>query len=382
MGISVRGLTARTNCVMMPVIAFLGKRLFCIGCTNMLGVTRMRHRIGASGFSLIELLVSMAIILVLLMAICGAIIQTLHVEALHVGRAAMGRSVSQLASRMQEDARSSTAVFIPSVDILGNSNSGSTGAHEVDFFRRLSAGGDTFVAYRYDAASAAVTRYEYSSALGIKSVLASDLAAGGIASLVAQRKAVAASSTVAGQTDPQRVTILYGTRELAGGNDIVVVTIATQESGGAPSENFQVHLAARAAPTSLAILAPAGPPSRPPPTTVIPFVILRPGFQLHLPHGPIHWGSVGADDPFIHWVAAAGAVQFFGSGLTTAGSWFEFSSLYAKVTSGQYTFKQPDGSFATATISCIGGACPIFHPLPVSAPGFTPAGGVAFQESL
>src|SRR5579864_4757761 len=119
----------------------------------LLEVLQMHHKATASGFSLIELLVSMAIILILLTAVCAAIIQVLKIEAVHAGRASMGRSASQLAARLQEDARSSTAVFIPSSDVLGNANGGTNGAHEVDFFRKLSAGGETYVAYRFDELS-------------------------------------------------------------------------------------------------------------------------------------------------------------------------------------------------------------------------------------
>lgn len=336
----------------------------------------MRHKIASSGFSLVELLVSVAIILLLVLAVCAAIIQTLRIEALHAGRAGMGRTAAQLADRLQEDARSSTAVYIPSTDVLGFANSGISGAHEVDFFRRLSAGGDAFVAYRFDGSSGSVTRYEYSFALGIKTVLASDLAGAAIGSFAASRKPIAA--VLAGQHYPARVSIFYGVHELEGGNDIIVVTMAAQQSGGAPSEKITVHLAARAAPTALAILAPAGPPPTAPPTTIIPFIILHPGFPL--PHGPIHGGSAGANDPFIHWVAATGSAQFYGSGISVAGSWFDLSSAYSSLSSGNYTFRSSTGSSITASITCAGGLCPTFRTLPVSAPGFTPAGGVAFQS--
>lgn len=334
------------------------------------------------GFSLVELIVSMTILVVLLLAVCGAIIQAVHLETLHAGRAAMGRTASQLAARLQEDARSSTAVFIPSVDVLGYSNSSSNGSHEVDFFRRQSAGGDAFVAYRFDSGASTVTRYEYTAALGAKRVIATDLTGSDISAFSAERKPVSASEFVAGQSDPKRVSIYYGTRELVGGNDIVIVTVGTHDVGGAPPESLSVHLAARAAPTALAILAPVGPPNTPPPTTVIPFVILRPGFALHLPHGPIHWGDPGESSSSLHWVAAAGSVEFFGSGNDENLPWFEMTSLYASMGSGTFTFRLPDGSFTTATVNCNGEPCPLFHPMPVSAPGFAPAGGVAFQSTL
>lgn len=341
----------------------------------------MRHRIASFGFSLIELLVSIGIIVLLMLVVCAAIVQTLRIELLHSGRIAMGRTASQLAQRLQEDARSSTAVFIPSVDVLSDPNSGSN-AHEVDFFRRLSAGGDDFVAYRFDASSSNVTRFEYSSTAGLKTIGNRDVAGSGISSFGVVREPVAQSDLVAGQPDLARVAILYGAPERLGGNDIVVASIATQAADGVPAQQLVVHLAARAAPTSLAIFAPPGPPASPPPTHTVPFVILRPGFQLHLPHGPMHWGSQGADDPYIHWVAAVGSAQFFGTGSANAGTWFEMSSLFPNLTSGEFSFLAPDGTQQTLLVSCDGGSCPVFNPLPVNGGNYTPKSGVAFQSKF
>src|SRR5215469_14385280 len=120
----------------------------------------------ARGFSLIELLVSMSIIVILLIAVGATIVQTLHVQMLHLSRAESSRTISSLSERLAEEARSSTAVFIPGMDVLGMPNGGSAGAHEVDFFRRLSAGGDAYVAYRFDASSGKVIRYEYTPSTG------------------------------------------------------------------------------------------------------------------------------------------------------------------------------------------------------------------------
>ncbi len=44
----------------------------------------------ARGYTLVELLVSMAVILILLMGVGGAIVSTLHVQAFQVRRAADG----------------------------------------------------------------------------------------------------------------------------------------------------------------------------------------------------------------------------------------------------------------------------------------------------
>ncbi|MBV8204602.1 MAG: type II secretion system protein, partial [Candidatus Eremiobacteraeota bacterium] len=154
----------------------------------------------ARGFSLTELLISTSIIVMLLIAVGAVIVQTLHVQIFHLSRAESSRTVSSLAERLSDEARTATAVFIPTTDVLGQPNGG-YGAHEVDFFRRLSAGGDAYVAYRFDAATQAVTRYEYVPSTGGVAISNSDLAASGVAGLSAEREAGSSSGIVAGTSD-------------------------------------------------------------------------------------------------------------------------------------------------------------------------------------
>lgn len=291
----------------------------------------------------------------------------------------MGRTIADLSGRLNEEARSATAVFIPSVDVLGNANGGATGAHEVDFFRRLSAGGDAFVAYSFDASSGDVTRYEYAYSAGTKAISNEDIAASDVAAFSVSRETASALSTVAGVTHPLDVAIMYGRPELSGGNDVVIASVQPRPRDGIAGDVTTIHLASRIAPTALAVLAPKGVATPPPTTRVFPFVILRPGFPVSLPHGPMHGGSLGGPSSLIHWVAALGSVHFLGA--SGEGTWLDFSSFYTRVESGIFIFRDSNGSSITASISCADGPCPTFKPLPVSAPAFTPAGSVAFGMS-
>jgi prepilin-type N-terminal cleavage/methylation domain-containing protein len=329
----------------------------------------------ARGFSLTELLISMGVIVILLVAVGAAIVQTLHVQSFHLGRAGTSRTITSLGERMAEEARSSTAVFVPSTDVLGQPNGGPAGAHEVDFFRRLSSGGDAYTAYRFDAPSGVVTRYEYSLGSGPASVTAEDLAASGITAFSAMREGVALAATVAGTTAPPAVSIGYGSPGLTGGNDVVVVSIRSASQGDVPGSSAVLHLASRAAPTALALLTAKSVPTPPSTTRVFPFILLRPGFPVTPPHGPMHGGSPGGPGSLIHWIAAFGSVQFLGP--SGESNWFELSSVYAKVESGVYPFRDSHGASITAIVSCSDGPCPAFHPLPVSAPGLA-SGSVAF----
>ena len=335
----------------------------------------------ARGFSLTELLISTSIIVMLLIAVGGVIVQTLHVQIFHLSRAESSRTVSSLAERLSEEARTATAVFIPSIDVLGQPNGGSYGAHEVDFFRRLSAGGDAYVAYRFDAATQAVTRYEYAPSTGGVAISNSDLAASGVAGFSAEREAVSSSGIVAGTSDPLSVSINYGAPELVGGNDVIVVQVQGISLQGVPKSVTTIHLASHAAPTSLALLAPRTKPTPPPSTKTYPFIILRPGFPVTPPHGPMHGGGSGGPGSMIHWIAAFGSAIFYGpSDDSGTGGWIDLSSLYSHVGSGVYAFKSAGGSSITAVISCADGPCPVFRPLPVSAPGVAP-GSVAFAQA-
>jgi len=290
----------------------------------------------------------------------------------------MGRTIADLSGRLNEEARSSTAVFIPSVDVLGNANGGTAVAHEVDFFRRLSAGGDAFVAYRFDASSGDITRYDYAFSAGTKTISNEDIAASDVAAFSVSRESASALGVVAGAAHPPDVAIMYGKPELSGGNDVVVAGVQPRSRNGIAGSVTTIHLASRIAPTALEVLAPKGVPTPPPGTKVFPFVILRPGFPVTPPHGPMHGGSLGGSPDLIHWVAAAGSAQFYGPS-SDVGNWFELSAFFTRVESGIFIFKNASGSSITASISCADGPCPIFKPMPVSAPALTPAGSVAFQ---
>ncbi|HZV78426.1 MAG TPA: prepilin-type N-terminal cleavage/methylation domain-containing protein, partial [Candidatus Binatus sp.] len=162
------------------------------------------------GFTLFEALIALAILFLLIFVVGDAVERMLHHASTTVGRADQARSASELAIRMNEEARSSTAIFLPMTDVLGNDNSG-TAVHEIDFFRRLSAGGDTYVAYRFDQPTGAVTRYEYTLTAGSVTIVHSDQLADGISALSAQRLPAGSLADVVSPASVADVSLLYGT---------------------------------------------------------------------------------------------------------------------------------------------------------------------------
>jgi len=281
---------------------------------------------------------------------------------------------------MREEARSSTAVFVPHVDVNGGANDD---GHEVDFFRRSSFGADTFAAYLFDRASGRVVRDEYSAGAGITSVLHSDLIAGGITGFSAVRMTPDASNAVVDAADVKPVAILYGRPEVSGGNSLVSVTVQTG-GGTADPQTADIHLAAKAAPTSLAVVVPFGKPPTTSKVIKIPFVIVRlsPG-KIPLPHGPFKQGNP-SDDPKAgqdeaQTPAVAGLAMVLGD--SNSLSWNDVFATKASLIDGIYFFSSPDGKRLSLVITCSSGACPRFVPLPISDPKDTPSGGVAFSAA-
>jgi len=170
---------------------------------------RTVRTVRARGYSLIEAIIATAVLCALLFVVGDAVTHTLRAASLSGGRAGSARTVSELAIRMSEEARSSAAVFIPATDVFGNPNGG-TSAHEVDFFRRLSAGGDTYVAYRFDAAGGSVTRYEYAPASAGAAIVHADQAAENIAAFSPVRVTAGSMSDV---LDPATVNTGVSVRD-------------------------------------------------------------------------------------------------------------------------------------------------------------------------
>lgn len=319
-------------------------------------------------------------LLVLLIVVGDAVSRTLHIAAMSNTRAGAVRTISELGVRLSEEARSASAVFIPSTDVLGTANSGEQ-AHEVDFFRRLSAGGDTYVAYRFDAASGGVTRYEYSLAGGVVAIAHADQAATGVAVFAPVRAPAGSMADVVDAGEVSDVSIDYGTPGVVGGNDVVTLTMQAAPSGGVTPAPVQVRLASRAAPTSLSVLVPAQPP---PPVSggpiTIPFSIRG---VTHVPHGPWHFGDPGGGEfSGMHQSQTFGQVQWYGPGDGGALDWLGLLAVDPVVESGSYSFVDGRGVQVTVSITCDGGAsCPRFRPLPTSGDPPAPTGGVAFEAS-
>jgi hypothetical protein len=130
-----------------------------------------------------------------------------------------------LVARLQRDASSALAVFVPASDVLGNANAD---GHEVDFYARDSQNHPLFWAYRYDATAGTITRYTYATP---GAAATAGLAITSMTGLTAT--AIAASSLVsdplvaaplAGYT-PTDVSLDVGYAGIEAGNGLTAVRI-------------------------------------------------------------------------------------------------------------------------------------------------------------
>ena len=327
------------------------------------------------GFTIIEMLIAIAVLALLIFAVCDAVSHTVHVGALDLSRASQARTSTDLEARMSEEARSATSVFVPALDVLGKNNAG-TNAHEVDFYRKLSGGADAYVAYRFDSGAGTVTRYDYTLAGNAPQTADADISASGILSFSPQAIDVGSSGDVVGGSQITPVSVYYGRTQSAGGNGVVVVSITSSSAAGAPSRSSVLHLAAKSMPTDFAELVSS---SSPPPHTgshTVTFMVIPKVIK-----GPWHGGSGGgySDPGGIHSVALPGSATFIGDGDNNV-NWFDVSSQEPVLESGLYNLHDSNGQNFQLSISCLDGACPQFVPLPQNIPG-APKGLVIFKTS-
>jgi hypothetical protein len=322
-------------------------------------------------YSLLEVLLTICLLGLLLFAITLAISHALTTTSLDVGRNGVARSADELASRLQSEARSSTAVFVPSTDVYGLPNGGPSGGHEVDFFRKASDGTPNFVAYEYDGRSGTVDRLEYSPTIGgPPNILNQDEVATEVSAFGATFHEASSLPGIVGGAEVKPVHIYYGSASWAGGNGIVTVSV-TAGGAGALQQHLDVHLASRAAPTDVSVLVAAGsPPPSPSPSSSPIFV----GFDLQQQNrrGPNHGGDPGGGDPGggIHGPGIPGTAYFFGNGVGATADWQSLYDQYSTVTDGTYSFRDSNGNLESVTLSC-DGTCPPFVPNPIATQGGT-----------
>jgi prepilin-type N-terminal cleavage/methylation domain-containing protein len=186
-------------------------------------------RSGSRGFTLVELLIAVAIAVIIGTLLLRSAIAMLHWTTLQAARNTEHAQIGELVDRLEADEDSAWAIFTPPKDVHGSSNAD---GHELDFFNRDGKNQAYFWAYNYDSSAQTLTRYLYSTLGGTP---ISDVTYSGINAFYARTYPITALKDASSKIysplyegaalTPGAVTFFPGTG-IAGGNQITYVRVA------------------------------------------------------------------------------------------------------------------------------------------------------------
>jgi prepilin-type N-terminal cleavage/methylation domain-containing protein len=186
-------------------------------------------RRGERGFTLIEVLIALAIALPVSLALIGVIRSALGGVTTTRRIAADSATLNELVERLDAESHSAAALFSPPTDVLGGTDCDPGGhCRELDFFTRDTQGVPHFWAYRYDGPSQALQRFDYDDlgAHGPVNLRASGLPLTGISAFAATHVPVSQLSIPAlGTYAPKDVSVALGYPGVIGGNELTVVDV-------------------------------------------------------------------------------------------------------------------------------------------------------------
>ena len=223
---------------------------------------------GQAGFTLIELVVGATMGAVITMAALFAVRHLGIAAARADARVREGAAVDRLSERLEAEAASAWAVYVPANDAYGAPNAD---GHEVAFFTQDGAHRSYAWAYDFDAASGTVTR---SSLVPGGAPIAGERFGPFDAFTAAFTDAVSLADPLFAQASAPSVRYAFASMPGAiGGNGIVTLRIASATIART------ALLASATAPTTFTVVVPytPGPPASPTPTpTPLPQATLSP----------------------------------------------------------------------------------------------------------
>lgn len=226
----------------------------------MFGVGRSHAR----GFSLLEVVVSIAIVIVLAWVLFHALSQALLAARMQSADDREQSTVGRLIDNLSTEEDDAWAIYTPPSDVSGKSNSD---GHEVDLFARDGQQRPYFWAYSYDATAQTVTRYRLAAPSGAASA---DTTYTGISKFYAQTYPVAAlqdastpvySALYSGAALQSGIVHFYPSMPwIAGGNNITYVHFESA------TMRQDLQLATQTAPSGFTVVVYYTPSPSPPPT--------------------------------------------------------------------------------------------------------------------
>jgi prepilin-type N-terminal cleavage/methylation domain-containing protein len=186
-------------------------------------------RDGERGFTLIEVLLAIAIALPVALALIGVVRASLSGVATARTLAAASAQMDELVERLDAESHSAAALFSPAHDVLGGTDCGPHGrCRELDFFTRDTQGVPHFWAYRYDPSGRSLQRYVYDDLResGPVNLRASGPPLAGIADFsVAHVPISQVAIPPLGTYVPKDVAVPLGYDGVAGGNELAIVDL-------------------------------------------------------------------------------------------------------------------------------------------------------------
>lgn len=217
-----------------------------------------------AGFTLIELLVGAAIAAVVLLLAVTFVARLTGWTASLDRRVQSNGAAERLMDRLETEAASAWAVYVPATDVLGNANAD---GHEIDLYAQDGSHRPYQWAYAYDAASKTITRY--SDAPGVGAQAGEQIgpldAFSAVAVDVTQLGTM--DSLFAGATAP-RVRYAFPATSAVGGNALVDVTFT------ASGVNRDELLASGTAPTTYTVVLTYTPSPAPLATATPPPLVM------------------------------------------------------------------------------------------------------------
>lgn len=136
----------------------------CVSGCSRAGTSPLVERPNARGFSLLELMVALAIATVIVWLLFHALSQALLAARMQARDDLEQSTIGQLVDTLTSEQDDAWAIYVPPADVHGASNGD---GHEVDFFARDGKQRPYFWAYTYDKSAQTLTRYRFSAPGGI-----------------------------------------------------------------------------------------------------------------------------------------------------------------------------------------------------------------------
>jgi type II secretory pathway pseudopilin PulG len=206
---------------------------------------------GQAGLTLIETMVAIAIAAGVLLGIIVVFHNFVNVATKSAAQQHTSVTLAQFMDKLEADANSSIAIFVPATDVNGVSN---VNGHEVDFYTIDGSKNPHFWAYNFSSATHSIQKYTYAMspasvptsvvAVGTPIVLSTGNSKVGAFSATLETAASRASDPMFASYTPVNHQLATGFTGVTAGNDLVAISVTAQADTKTGSETRSTRLMA------------------------------------------------------------------------------------------------------------------------------------------